>query len=78
MEDIVLGDDVDRRGMRAFLKSRLVGLDPDSIVRIKCAKGIPDEVRTAVTAKLLRDICPATMNIQFSAGFFGERRRSDS
>jgi DNA repair protein SbcD/Mre11 len=73
MEDIVLGRDLDRSGLRGFLRSRLAGLDPDSIVRLNCDEGLPVEARLSVTADLLREVCPATMNIQFGAGFFGSR-----
>jgi DNA repair exonuclease SbcCD nuclease subunit len=70
MEDIVLGDDIDPRGVRESLQARLAGLDPDSIVRLGCVEGLPSAVRTAVTGKMLREVCPATMNLQFGAGFF--------
>jgi DNA repair protein SbcD/Mre11 len=74
MEDILLGRELDRSGLRGFLKSRLAGLDPDSVVRLGCEEGLPSEVRVAVTAELLREVCPATMSIQLGTGFFGPRK----
>lgn len=75
MEDVVLGNDIDPRGVREFLQSRLAGLDPDSIVRLSCGEGLSSAVRAAVTGKMLREICPATMNLQFGAGFFSRQAR---
>jgi DNA repair exonuclease SbcCD nuclease subunit len=75
MTDIVVGNEIDGPGLRSFLLSRLARLDPDSIVRLRCAERVPSEVRAALTGRLLRDVCPATMNIQFGVDFFGKRRR---
>lgn len=75
MEDIVLGNDIDPLGVREFLQSRLAGLDPDSIIRLSCVDGLPLAVRIALTGKLLREVCPATMNLQFGTGFFTRQPR---
>lgn len=77
MEDIVIENGIDRRGLRAFLQSRLADLDPNSIVRFKCADGVPAEVRAALTGRFLREACPTTMNYQFGSGFFEQRRRGN-
>ncbi|MBU1700405.1 MAG: DNA repair exonuclease [Candidatus Eisenbacteria bacterium] len=76
MEEIVLGDDIDQHGVRFFLISQLARLDPNSIVCLKCNEGVASEVRGALTSRLLREVCPATMNIQLGTHLFGRRKGS--
>jgi len=75
MEEILLGNDVDRDNVRDFLRSNMARLDTNAIVRLRCTDDVPFGVRIAVTSKMLREVCPAKMNVQFGAGFFGTQRR---
>lgn len=74
MHDLVLGPGLDDPGeARAFLKSRLALLDPDSVVRLRWADGVPFEARSAVTGALLREVTPTTMNLTLGNDFFAAR-----
>ncbi len=47
-----------------FVTQRLAPLEPNSVVRVSAAEGIPDDVATALAAPRLRALAPATMHLE--------------
>lgn len=79
MHDIVLGPGmIDARQARAFVTDRLSRLEPDSIIRLRWTDEVPFAARKAVTAALLREVAPPTMNVETGASFFPRRGAAGS
>jgi exonuclease SbcD len=69
MVDITLMKTLKPDDVADYVRLESSGMDPHSIVRIRCEPGTSPEVKQAVTSSLLREILPETMNHQFSAEF---------
>jgi DNA repair exonuclease SbcCD nuclease subunit len=69
MVDLTLEKCLAPSGVPDFIRAESQKLDPDSIVRLRCERGIDPAVKRVVTSRLLRDLLPETMNYQFSSDF---------
>lgn len=47
-----------------FMTQRLAPLEPNSVVRVSAAEGVPDDVAAALAAPRLRALAPATMHLE--------------
>jgi DNA repair exonuclease SbcCD nuclease subunit len=68
MVDLVLGHVEE-------LKSKVSGIHPDAIVRIKPAETFDPALAKSLNGTLLREVFPKTMNYQLSSAFFHGTRR---
>jgi exonuclease SbcD len=69
MVDLHLDGTVTAENLADYIQSRITGVNPDSIIRLKCSQDTSLEVIGRVSGKFLREILPVTMNYQFSADF---------
>jgi exonuclease SbcD len=70
MHDLFLGSQVTAAALPDVLLASLQGLQPDSILRLRCDPYLDLQVRAQVTSRLLRELLPDSMNFQFSRDFF--------
>ncbi len=56
--------------LRPFLRQKLLSLDSNAIVRLTCTTPPVGELAGVLTARLLREVAPKTMNVSLSAKFF--------
>lgn len=56
--------------LRPVLRQKLQSLDPHAVVRLTCTTPPDGELAGALTARLLREVAPKTMNVSLSAKFF--------
>jgi hypothetical protein len=56
----------DRKALTAGLRQRLLGLDPDAIVRVRLSGTHSAWARQNLGASLLRELAPPTMNISLA------------
>lgn len=69
MVDLFIERSVSVDRLRDFISQRVEEMDPDSIVRLRCDAELDPRIKSQVTARLLREILPKTMNYQFSGDF---------
>ena len=69
MVDLIIEQSVNSKGLRDYLSQLIAEMDPNSIVRLRCEAGLDPQVKSQISAKLLREILPETMNYQFSGDF---------
>ena len=74
MVDLTIRSNIDKADMEDRLRKEISGFSPDSIVRLQAAHDLAPELRALFTGEFIRRIFPATMNVQFSGGFFGNDR----
>jgi len=69
MLDVTLEKSLQPGGVARFIRAAVSGIDPESIVRLRCDPEIDPQAKSVVTSSLLRNILPETMNYQFSSDF---------
>lgn len=77
MEDLLIEDDVTPEDLPGSLRAGFAALDPEAVVRVRCAKAIPPDTRRALTGRLLRETAPATMSVELAADVFGRSGRAE-
>ena len=70
MLDLYLDSSVTRENLRSYLLARIDGLHRDAIVRLRLSGDPDDGTREMISAKLLRDLLPKTMNFQYGHEFY--------
>lgn len=76
MEEILIGNGVGPHELPGFLRDGFAALDPDAVVRVRCADEVPHETRRALTARLLRATAPSTMNVEVASDVFKRYRKA--
>lgn len=70
MVDIVLGEEIGRSTLHAYLTSRVGSLDDETIVRLTCTRVPSQAVLRLLAREHLRRIFPPTMNVQLHRRLF--------
>lgn len=75
MVEILLVPGLPPGELPAFLAACAAEIDPDAVVRLRCAGDVPDETLRLLTSRLLRQVLPPTMSVAVSGGLFARSAR---
>jgi len=70
MVEILLPPGLPPGELHRFMVARAAEMDPDAVVRLRCAGAVPDETLRLLTSRLLREVLPPTVSLATSAGWF--------
>jgi len=77
MVEIYLDVGIDKNAIKPYLLSKIAKINPNAIVRLKCAGKPDDHIRAILTGAFLRENFPKTMSVELGSEFFHRVRSND-